>query len=909
MENGQQRDELQQHWTSLMRQVYSLHYAGEYQEAIVKGETALKLAESLSLEDLVTNLNYLAVLYDEKGDDRKFWEAVVKFETALKLGKSLSPEDLVTNLNNLAVLYDKKGEHSRAESLYLRSLYINERTLGKEHPSIAIILNNLARLYKAKRDPRDFFAPDDLFPSGDPRDFFPPDDLFSSRDSRDFFAQDYPFPSFILNNLARLYEAERDPRDFFADDLFPSGDTRNFLALDYRDPRDLFAFPSFDMMQRALRANSHSVAATLNNPAIFDECRFYNPFDVEEMYLNSLDIYERVLGRDHYHLSIVLHYLAGSYRAQGLYDRALVHHQTALNYQYNFISDRLTHINESEHQLYTEDLKLTLKVLLSLVYLYLKTDQSAIAIALNAVLLTKNLSAAALAARNAVVHSGNPQLKPKIHQIRELTAQSNHLADNDPHQAEIRKQIWAIEIEIARIAPEVMLPDLLEIDRQAIALKLPPDSSLVEFIGFDVIDFDSNSSGSTRYLAFIYSPDRTDEIRLVDLGLASEIDPLIASCRRSILDIYGSVETAASCVPDEIEEFPLESLEPVRTRIIEPLQLEGVSHVIIAPDGALSFLPFQLFLPNCLVSYLNTGRDLVTKPSQKPAGDSIVIADPDFVNKPTELQLVPSKSQIEANGRQVAGIKDLDNWTRLESFGILGRSIAQKLQAPYYKQGKATKARLTQSQCPHILSILTHGFSLPKTDADELDPMARSGLAFAGANHGAEYLLLANEVATLDLHNNELTLLVACQTALGDTITGEGVYGLRRAFALAGAKTLIATLWEIPVYASVILIERFLDNLERTMGKAAALKEAQMYLRDIDVATLARIPNGAGIKALTELHGEKYNLDDAFQPFSHPYFWAAWICQGDTGAMKYVIARDIGRFKIGGKVVNLRIQK
>jgi tetratricopeptide (TPR) repeat protein len=813
--------------------------------------------------DIAAIFHGWASLYKEQG---LYEQAEPLYERALEISKKTLGEKhphVVATLHHLAGLYQSQGLYDRAESLYLEDLEISKKTLGDDHIDVATTMHHLADLYQVQG----------LSERAEP------DYLRALAIREKALGKKHPDVATTLNGLAGLYQARGAYND--------------------AEPRCKRAL---EIQETILGKKHPDVANTLDNLAgLYRAQGLYSMS--EPLYKRALGIKETALGQDHPSVATTLHHLAAMYREQGHYDRALAHFQTALESQYNFIRKRLAHISEREHKLYLKDLKRTLTALLSLVYRHLNTDQSAIAIALNAVLLTKNLSAAALAARNASVHSGNPLLQNKIQQIRELIAQSNHIAHDDPQQIQISEQMRALEIQIARIAPEVMLPDALEIDRQAITQKLTLDRTLVEFIGFD-------PENSTRYLAFVYSPSRSNRIRLIDLGLASEIDSLIANCRRSILDIYHKlVKTAGSEIPDEIQEFPIESLEPVKARIIEPLQLDRVAHVIIAPDGALSFLPFQLFLPDSLVSYLNTGRDLVIKPSQKPVGDSIVIADPDFVNKPTDLYLVPSKPQIERDGMLAAGVKDLNNWIPLDSFGILGTAIAAKLQVACHQQRSATKARLTQSQCPHILSILTHGFALPKTDVEELDPMARSGLAFAGANHGTEYLLLANEVATLDLHNNELTLLVACQTALGDVTTGEGVYGLRRAFALAGAKTLIATLWEIPVYASVILIERFLDNLERSMGKAAALKEAQMYLRDIDAATLDRIPNGAGIDALTELHGKNYDLDDAFQPFSHPYFWAAWICQGDTGAMKYVIAKDLSKFKIGGKVINLRIQK
>jgi CHAT domain-containing protein len=238
---------------------------------------------------------------------------------------------------------------------------------------------------------------------------------------------------------------------------------------------------------------------------------------------------------------------------------------------------------------------------------------------------------------------------------------------------------------------------------------------------------------------------------------------------------------------------------------------------------------------------------------------------------------------------QTAAIKNLQ-FDPLKDFGTLGRSIARKLNAQAYYQQAATKDAIVSTKCPHILSILTHGFANPATDS-EPDPMARAGLAFSGANLDTNNILLANEIATLDLHSNDLTILVACETALGEIQPGEGVYGLRRAFTLAGAKTTISTLWAIPVLASVILVERFFDNLQK-MGKGAALIEAQTYLSTRTQDDLRASKSGQD--ALDELNRENYDLNGVECPFAHPYFWAAWICQGETGRIDYVTTEALG---------------
>ena len=112
-----------------------------------------------------------------------------------------------------------------------------------------------------------------------------------------------------------------------------------------------------------------------------------------------------------------------------------------------------------------------------------------------------------------------------------------------------------------------------------------------------------------------------------------------------------------------------------------------------------------------------------------------------------------------------------------------------------------------------------------------MDPMLRSGLVFAG--EGDDARLTAEEVALLDLRGTELVVLSACETALGDRTLGEGVHGLQRGFAVAGAQSVVMTLWAVPDAVTSQLMAGFYRRLLRRrdpLTPVAALREAQLEL-------------------------------------------------------------------------------
>jgi CHAT domain-containing protein len=139
--------------------------------------------------------------------------------------------------------------------------------------------------------------------------------------------------------------------------------------------------------------------------------------------------------------------------------------------------------------------------------------------------------------------------------------------------------------------------------------------------------------------------------------------------------------------------------------------------------------------------------------------------------------------------------------------------------------------------------------------------LLRSMLAFAGADHpestaqGEDGILTALDVTEMDLSGTELVVLSACSAASGDIWVSEGVFGLRRAFKIAGAKNLLTTLWEVDDEITADLMKRFyIYWVKDRLPLAAALRQAQ---RDT-------------IK----------DLENTYGGIAPPEFWAAFVLQG-----------------------------
>ena len=372
-----------------------------------------------------------------------------------------------------------------------------------------------------------------------------------------------------------------------------------------------------------------------------------------------------------------------------------------------------------------------------------------------------------------------------------------------------------------------------------------------------------NSADS--YVAFILHAGEGNEVGMVNLGDAGQIDDLIAKYKKLLSkSVKGDCETA------------LAASTKLYDLVFHPLsQKLGIAKdIFISPDGNLNLVPFEalqkpdgsFLIDEYTFNYVSAGRDLLGfENNQSIDGKCLLMGAPDFnlaQPKSTNVQK-PLLANRSADLGELTFIPLPHAKSELEAIGsILGPELSS-----VYTGKDALEETLLNANHPAIIHLATHGFFLSdhelagtgrgfnmaalsptgeqshsQVQIDIENPLLRSGILLAGAkrsltngNNGShDGIVTAEKILGMNLHGTKMVVLSACDTGLGEVKSGEGVFGLRRAFTQAGAKSLVMSLWKVPDRETKELMVQFYRNIKSgTMNRCQALRQAILKEKEI----------------------------------------------------------------------------
>ncbi|KGG14975.1 MULTISPECIES: CHAT domain-containing protein [unclassified Prochlorococcus] len=440
-----------------------------------------------------------------------------------------------------------------------------------------------------------------------------------------------------------------------------------------------------------------------------------------------------------------------------------------------------------------------------------------------------------------------------------------------------------LETQLYNLLPEIKIGI---VDVSKIANAMPMNSILIEYQKFRPYKFDKPIDAldvknwrEARYQVLILKPN--GDIETVDLGLA---EPIESKIKQALSHSEETLDDAQQ-LWDEISRL-----------VITPLaQAIGDSKTLfISPDAELNRIPFAAlrsptsnkFLGEAIdLRLLTTGRELLelAERSTTSTKRSLVVANPNFGGK--QFWARPKQSDLVASTQQRSGDLGSSQWKPLEGTKQEGKAISELTGAKLLMGKKATALAVQERESPKVLHIASHSFFLenqkkepskadpfsrnlvtsspiPKAFREE-NPLLRSGIVLAGANEpeanpNDDGYLTALEITKLDWNGTELAVISGCESGKGDIQSGEGVYGLKRAIAVAGARSSLLSLWKVDDAATAAFMKKFYQKLKAGEGRADALAATQQEFRN---------------------HPNK--------DWQHPYVWAAFQLSGDWRPIKW----------------------
>jgi CHAT domain-containing protein/Tfp pilus assembly protein PilF len=812
---------------------------GDYSRAEPLYQRALAIREkTVGAEDALVaqSLHNLANLNKAKGD---YVRAVLLYQRAIAIReKALGSADpnLATSLNNLANLYREMGDYSRSEQLHLRVLAIWEKALGPEHPDVADSLNNLALMYfrmgeYAKAEP--------LYQRA-----------LAIREK--IFGPEHPLLASSINNLANLY---RDQGDIVR-----------------AEPLHLRALA---IWEKALGPEHRIVASSLNDVAnMYREKGDYDK--AEPLYQRALAIREKALAAQHPAIALLLNDFAVMYRAKGDTTKAVKLLARANEIREYNLALILTTGSEEQKRLYLTTLSDETDASLSLHVHSAIDDLEAARLALTNILRRKGRVLDIMRDQVGALRSRlTPEDQLLLDQSSAARAQLASLvlgdsAKTDPAQnrakiADLSAEVERLEAAISRRSVEFR-SQTRAVTLEAVQKALPSDTALVEIVEYRPFNQKAMKRderfGAQHYVAYVLKGEGAP--RSVELGDAATIDADVARLRTALADPKSiHVKELARALDEKV-------MKPVRAL------LGNATHLLVSPDGELNLIPFEALvdeheqgrylIERYAFTYLSSGRDLLRMESaletvKQSIAKPLVVANPSFGEPvPEQIASLAVRSSGLRNRRSVTSARSLSEVYFAPLSGTAREASTIKQLFPetnLLTDVQATESAIKQSAAPRILHIATHGFFLSEPPASAggdrgssptvregsvrnspgvgtKNPLLRSGLALANANRrsgsGDDGILTALEASGLNLWGTKLVVLSACDTGVGEVRNGEGVYGLRRAFVLAGGESLVMSLWPVSDYPTKKLMTEFYQNLKQGMGRGAALHQAQLKM-------------------------------------------------------------------------------
>jgi CHAT domain-containing protein/tetratricopeptide (TPR) repeat protein len=797
-------------------------------------------AQGARSDGVAAVLDLLGILAMEEGDPTR---ALALHEEALAIRVDAfgARHPLVgDSYHNLALAAEARGDLATARRYLTTSLDLWREALGDRHPNVARSLNGLGVL---------------LIHQGDDAGA-----VLALRDALalrlDLYGPAHLDVATTQNNLAAalsgrgdldearvLFEASLQTRvQVLGDDHPTVARARNNLgtALMEAGRADL-ARPQFEA---ALAASSRAFG--LQHPDVASS--LYNLGDAalatgdaaeaEERFGDAADAWRASLGADHPKVAVALTGLARAQAASGRSPREALDAALAIS---TARVDLVGALSDHEGAAYLASMHGTLGA-----WLHAFQEPSDAEAAWGHVLQWKGVVTGAMIDRMDVARSGDDvEASAELARTRSALARLVY-ADSSDVDADARARAVR-ELTDKKGALERQLGVAVrDVSPSDVCARLPADATWIDVLRTPL-------PTEPHYVVFVVT--KGCAAQRVDLGPAAPIDDAVASWRSALS--RGSLTTTARG----------ERLAALIWAPIAPYVASGP--LWISPDSALAALPWAALpdgggylVERHVVRMVPVARAAL-RPPVVPGPRLVTVGGVDFQAVAPTAGSAPSRAAacLDQDLRPLPG-------SATES-ALVARSWPRRWVTRLSGAAATEDAVASAASDAGVLHVATHGFFASDAcrsslsgaaDGAGMNPMLLAGLALAGS--GAAYdpaarddgILTAEEVAGLDLQHTGLVLLSACDTALGVTRPGDGVMGLQRGFAIAGAGAVVMSLWGVDDDATVALMASLTKGARRDDFDAAeALRAAQLRA----IANARRRNDGAATR-----------------------HWAAWVASG-----------------------------